>query len=557
LTLLAPWFLAGLAALAPLVALHLRRRRREQEVASLLLFRELPTRAAARRRRARLVLPLLLLLQALFLVLLVVALARPGAGGGSSPGGAGAAPAVFVLDGSTRMAMTDVPPSRLAAARTIVDRRLGALPADTPVSVVLATATPRLLATAVSPSAARSALARARADSPTADVPAALALAAGELHRPGGTITLVRAQGELAPRVRTSAVTYRAVTIGKPADNQGLTTPVARCANAAAGAVTCSVLTTVRNEASVAVRERLLVQRDGRTTASQLLTLAAGARADVVLAAPPGARLTLALTRPDALGADDRATVRVPGPGAPVAVALVSSRPGTAPLARALRAVPGVTLRRIAPGDYAQADARSAGLLVLDRWLPEGDLPPAPALLLVAPPRVPEGAVGAELSDPSPSGEQAASPLLTGVDLSGLAVDTGAARRITLPPALPALLWSRQGPLLAAGTPTRGHRVALLALDPQRSNLPQLPAFPVLIANLVAWSHDAATSESTVAAAAPRAPTVTLRATAGGAAEPGHRDDWWPYLAAAALLVLLAEWAYPWLAERRRRTVAP
>jgi hypothetical protein len=163
--LLAPWFLAGFAALVPLVLLHLRRQRREVGVASLLLWRDAPAVATPRRRRARVVLPVALALQALLLVLAVIALAAPQAGGG--PAAVGAAPFVVVVDGSTRMAMTDVRPDRLAAARRGLERRLAALPADTPVSVVVAGAAPRLVASRVSPDAARDALRAVRADAAT------------------------------------------------------------------------------------------------------------------------------------------------------------------------------------------------------------------------------------------------------------------------------------------------------------------------------------------------------------------------------------------------------
>jgi hypothetical protein len=333
---------------------------------------------------------------------------------------------------------------------------------------------------------------------------------------------------------------------------------------APASTAACSVFAVVRNEASATVRERLLVERGGRAVAARALTIAPGASADVAFSATVGARLTLRLTRRDALAADDRAVVDVPAAAVPISVTLVSSRPSSAPLARALAAAPGVALRRIAPSDYASGDARSAGLLVLDRWLPAGSqLPAARALLLVAPPRLPGGRVGATAADASPSGEDAADPLLSGVDLSALAIASDGLRQITLPPPLRAIAWAPGGPLVAAGDAGDGvrHRVALLALDPQRSNLPQLPAFPILLANVVDWARGqaigdagaaaaaSATSSATAAASTP----VALRATDGGGKAPDRRSDWWPWLAAAALLVLLAEWGYPELADRSAR----
>jgi hypothetical protein len=516
--LLAPWFLAGFAALVPLVLLHLRRQRREVGVASLLLWRDAPAVATPRRRRARVVLPVALALQALLLVLAVIALAAPQAGGG--PAAVGAAPFVVVVDGSTRMAMTDVRPDRLAAARRGLERRLAALPADTPVSVVVAGAAPRLVASRVSPDAARDALRAVRADAPSADLAAGLRLAAGELHRPGGTVALVRSEGTPAPRVRASDVTVDATAVGDRADNQALVPPVARC-----DGETCAVLTGVRNEADAAVGARLVVDRDGRTIGDRTLTVAAGATADVEIAARPGSRLTLRLDRADALPDDNRATVAVPDPDAPLVAALVSRDPAS-PVARALAAQPGVSVRRVAPG----GGVGDAGLVVYDRVAPPATTPQD--ALVIAPPSLPGGRVGAPLADPTLTGAVAGTPLLAGVDLGGLVVQRGGVRRIATD--LPAVAWAAGGPLVADD----GH-TTLLTIDPARSNLAQLPALPVLVANVVQRARGLS---PTPPPAAPPA-TVTLRAADGGALAPDDPTDLWPWLVGAALLVLLAETA--------------
>jgi hypothetical protein len=568
LTLLTPWLLAGLLALAPLLALHLRRRRRRQEVASLLLWQELPA-AAPGRRRATLVPSLLLLLQALIVVLLVLALARPASERAAEE--VGAAPQVLVLDGSRAMAATDVAPDRLATARRLLDQRLDRLDGDTPVSVVLAGASPRLLAERVTPEEAREALAGVRATAPRADLRAGLALAAGQLHRAGGTVTLVHAVDDPAPRVSTDGVTFAAEAIGsRDAADVRLEQPVARCTpapeaatasgTAASGATTpaevaapaCTVFAAVRNDGSSATSARLVVEQDGAATASRTLALARGERVEVTFPAEAGARLTVRLDGADGSsgagsGGSDRdgaaATVVVPRPDAPATVTLVSDRPATAPLARALAATPGVALRSIAPDAYEGGDADAADLLVLDRWLPDGGLPSASALLLVAPPRLPGGALGAPLADPALSGTVAADPLLDGVDLAGVALDAGAVRRATLPEELRALAWAPGGPLLAAAAlpGERPQRIALLTFDPQRSTLPQLPAFPILLGNIVAWARGGVGSLAASDATTP----ILLRAGDGGGIVPGPPREWWPWLVVVGFLLLLAEWSYP------------
>lgn len=646
MSLLAPWWLLGLAALVPLLLLHLRRRRRRVEVDSLLLWRE-QSGALPPRRRARLVPSLLLLLQGLVVVLLVLALARPSSGGGTPA--AGAAPALFVLDDSPAMAATDVAPDRLTAARRQLDARLARLPAATPVTIVLAGSSPRLLVTAASPATARDAVADVRPAAPiaggkdaagtgapaagTADLRAGIALAAGQLHRPGGTITLLHARGTTPPPVESDGVAYAAVAIGTVAlDDVALTDASARCAPPAPAAPprspsstpagdpatpSCTVFAAVRNDGRRTVRERLVVERAGDEIASRALTVAAGERVELAFAARAGDRLILRLATPDALAADDTATVVVPRPGAlgdraasssgagsgarPTTVALVSDRPATSPLARALAATPGVALRPIAPGAYDADAVARADLAVFDRWLPDGDLPAAPALLLVAPPRLPGGNVRGALAEPVVSGLAEDDPLLAGVDLDGLAIAAGAARRTALPGGLRALAWAPAGPLLVSGlipgarpTPT-----TVLTFDIAGSTLPQLPAFPALLANVVAAARAAgsaadnanATATGAAATGAPatgaaatgaaatgapatgaaatgatrptasldagvrdagaRAHPLTIRAGDGGGPLPAPPRRWWPWLIALGLLTLLAEWSYPRWSGRR------
>jgi hypothetical protein len=118
-----------------------------------------------------------------------------------------------------------------------------------------------------------------------------------------------------------------------------------------------------------------------------------------------------------------------------------------------------------------------------------------------------------------------------------------------LPASLHAAAWTADAPLVATGRDgdPPGTPTALLALDPERSDLPQLPAFPLLMSNFVAWSHGA-TQPVLPATATPR--TLTLRPAGTPTASPAHRE-WWPWLIAAALLVLLAEAAAArWVAAR-------
>jgi len=219
-----------------------------------------------------------------------------------------------------------------------------------------------------------------------------------------------------------------------------------------------------------------------------------------------------------------------------------------------------------------------------------------------------------KMHDSRLSGTEAASPLLEGTDISSLTIGAGAARRLTLPATMTAAAWSAEGPLIASGT-DGGSRVAVMAFEPSESNLPQLAAFPVLIDNIVAWSQRlapqsavagapfalvepagttaaslapaaggsarklkvAAGGEIPVAIARPGNYTIALEgpwgtrelalsvnpgaAAAPGApvdlgapAPPAHagHTDLWPWLLAAALLLLIGEALYAWWREPER-----
>jgi hypothetical protein len=158
------------------------------------------------------------------------------------------------------------------------------------------------------------------------------------------------------------------------------------------------------------------------------------------------------------------------------------------------------------PTRYSAADAERSDLLILDGWRPPGaatersspglkdgrspggGLPPAPTLLLIDPPSLPGSRAAGALADTAVSGLDAASPLLSDVDLTSLDVPGGTAERLTLPDWVAPVVWSAAGPLLAAGDDGT-QRLAVLAFDPAASNLPQLSAFPLLLWNVVRWSE--------------------------------------------------------------------
>jgi hypothetical protein len=192
----------------------------------------------------------------------------------------------------------------------------------------------------------------------------------------------------------------------------------------------------------------------------------------------------------DALALDDVAWFTVPSAAdtpPSMTVTLVGDPATAKPLAQALAAAPGVNLELRTRATYRRSDALRSDLVVLDGWVPPTGLPPAPAVALIAPPRLPGGAVGGPLSAAPVSSTAVGHDLIRGVDLRSLSVDRDAATRLTLPGWLEAVVSSPGGPLLAAGDNGR-LRLAVLAFDPPDSNLTQLSAFPILARNLERWA---------------------------------------------------------------------
>jgi Ca-activated chloride channel homolog len=520
----APWAFAGLALAIPLVLAHLRRRRpRVRDVPSLLAWRrsQAPVGASTRRLGSP-AHPLLLALQLLALVLFVLALAKPHTDGGA-PGPTRA----FLVDDSIWMGASEGGRTRLEAAEDALRGELEALPGDERVALIAAGAESRLLYTGDA-NAAAGALAKLRPTYGPADLGAALRLAAG-LPREGGGVELLRAPETPAPHAVGAGGDFDERVVGSPVADTGIAEPSARCV-----AGRCELFARIESTAGAASgtgagarREvRVSVLAGGRRLSAQTVGVPAGGSAPVAFNAPAGAHLELALATRDPLAADDRAYVDVPAVE-PLRVTLVGEREDAEPLARALLAVPGakVTLRTRA--DFKPADARRAGVLVIDGAPPRLPIPAGvPAVIRIDPPRLPGGEVEGPLARSRLSGTDSGAGVLDGVDLGSLTIGREGARRLDLPPWLRAVAWSPGGPLLALGT-HRGAREAVLAFDPSSSNLPQLASFPRLVENLVAWSAEwapaAVTAGAPFLAGRPGGAEATEVADAGGATSTSTR----------------------------------
>jgi hypothetical protein len=515
----APWAFAGLALAIPLVLAHLRRRRpRVRDVPSLLAWRRSSAPVGASTRRlGRPAHPWLLALQLLALILFVLALAKPHTGG-SAPGST----RTFVVDGSIWMRASEGGRTRFEAARATLREELAALPGDERVAVVLAGAESRLEYEGDAGDA-DGAVAKIRPTFGPADLGAALRLAAG-LPRDGGTTELLRAPENPAPRTVGGDGAFRERVVGRPIADQGIAEPSARCL---AGSGRCELFARIENTGNAPSEAEVEVLAGGKHLSAQTVRVPAGGSAPVAFNAPPGAHLELALSTGDALAADDHAYVAVPAAAAPIRITLVGEQQDAEPLARALLAVPGAEVTLRTPADFRPADARRAELLVIDGRPPRRAVPDdVPAVLLVDPPRLPGGQVEGPLARSRLSGTDAGAAVLDGVDLGSLTIGRRGAHRLDLSPWLRAVAWAPGGPLLALGTHA-GRREAVLAFDPAASNLPQLPSFPRLVGNLVAWSAEwaptAVTAGAPFLAQRPAGAGETLIAEASGATRTSTR----------------------------------
>lgn len=481
MTLLSPWWLLALLAAVPLVAIHMRRGRPPvHDVASLALWRELTRDARpARKRLTRPSMPLALVLQLAALALAALALARPASAPHRPPSAR-----VYVLDASVWMRAD----GRMASATAALRHALATVPPGAPVRIVTAGPTPTIAFTG-SAHAAAGALGALRAGYGQGDLDAALRLAAGL----GGRVTLLRAPADPAPTVHAAAGAFTQIVVGGAAQDQGLTGALARCGLPAPSA--CEAFARVLNTGDSPQTDRVSALVGGRAIGAETVLVAPRSSSPVTFPVSAGMRVELRLTGAGAPAVAAHAFVAVPA-AQPVSVTLVGQRARSLPLAGALAAVAGVSLKLLTPASYRASDAAGADLLVLDGWEPAGALPHAPALLLVAPPRLPGGRVAGALADARLSGADPTSALLAGVDLASLTIEREAARRLTPPAWMQAAAWSPEGPLLAAGS-DGGQRVATLAFDPSASNLPQLASFPRLVADLVAWSQEWAPATAT------------------------------------------------------------
>jgi hypothetical protein len=398
MSFLAPLLLAGLAALAVPIVLHLLQRERHDvvEFPSLMFLRRIPQETTKRRRLRHW---LLLAARCLLLALLALAFARPFLRGRAAAigGGDGAREVVVLLDRSASMGHGDRWARAQATARSVID----GLGDDDRLTLVAFDASAEALNEGTGDRAALGTLVgRARPGAGATRYGPALRLAQGVLEesdRARREVVVVsdfqQAGWDGAPDVRLPAGTaLRRVSVASgPAPNATVAavdvargTAAGPAGTATAGQETVALTARVRNLAAEPVLgRRVELELNGRVLQARSVDLPASGTVPVrfdAVALPPEASRGVVRLAPDALAADDahhfvvsRAQVRpalvIEAAGAPAGSSLYLVR------ALSLARDPGYAVTVRQAGAVRPADVAGAALVVLnDAAPPAGDV---------------------------------------------------------------------------------------------------------------------------------------------------------------------------------------
>lgn len=469
--------LLGLLALAALlIALHAWRARHQQRMAPTTLLwqralSEMQQRPAFRPPWRH----LLLLAQLLALLLLVLAVAQPAL--------TVAAPRrlIWVIDTSLQMGATDAAPTRLAASAATARHVLADLQPGDSVTLIAASAVPRVLLTSSQPAALLRAWQALRPALGQANLPLALRLAAAI----AATTTTAHPSIALFTSFDTPlAVIPPALTVyrvGHSTDDQALSALSVRCPSASGGP--CGAFARITNLANHSVADPLTVRADGQVLLSQTVLLAARSSTALSLSVPSSARVVqMSLARPDILAADNIAWAVLPRPS-PLSVLVVSDDPTT--LQRALMVLPGLSVTTEATYNYLDPGSHPPDVTIFDGFYPGQVAPTGSQIVLDPPADVSPFPYNGALSDTRPVLFNSDQPALLGVDLSPLVVNRADAA--SLPAWAVPLVASAAGPLIVAGQVSPTQRMVVTFFGLGDSNLAQLAAFPLLLRAMLAW----------------------------------------------------------------------
>jgi hypothetical protein len=462
----APAALWGLLAIPFLILLYLLRvRRRDHPVSSVLLWQRSAPTLAAYRPSKRIERSLLLLLQILAAAAVVAALARPSLLIGSLNRG----DVMVVMDLSLSMRARDVSPTRFDHARAEAIDIVGRLRPGQRSGIVVAGPRPQLLVPLTDDRAR--VLAALRGLEPwdaAGDVRGAVLMAAEYPVGPGGRILVWTdaARGRLPALSRAA---YR--ILGASDDNVGVTE--FRIARDPGGA---EALLRVDNFSQRSRQVPIVVTHDRATVYRTTVEVLAGGSRSLIFPVSGSGEYRAVLETHDALPEDDVASAVFDPAPLPSVLLVGEANPF---LERALKVLP--VSRAAATQSTDPAVWASYGVVILNHMTP-GPVPPGDYLLIASvPSNLPITATGA-VRHPDIGVWDRTDPVLQFVDLGSVRISramalTAEGGRVLAGGDTP-LLWAYEG---------AGIRALLLGFALQDSDLPQRVAFPVLMANSLAW----------------------------------------------------------------------
>ncbi|HEX8969476.1 MAG TPA: BatA and WFA domain-containing protein [Chloroflexota bacterium] len=530
------WFLLALPVI--FILYLIQSRYRPQVVASLLLWkrmaRDLEAEAAWRWPRW----DLLLALQLLVALGAGLALARP------AISGTGAQRLVVVLDTSASMAARDVQPTRFDAARQMVADIVNGASPETRVWLISAGRQPRIVVDDSSPATALGALDGLEVEADAGDLPGALRIASGlaapEAANGSQVVAVTDGAFDLSLPQQAVPVSFRLVGGGGQSlavSEVSLRRPI-EATDHLAGFVR------VVNFSPDPRTTTMTILADGLAVDRASVDVPATGHSEATFRVPPDARgVSVVLSDREALSADDRVDV-VGYARWTRRVTIVSDAAST--WEHVLSVVPNVTTRSVRTADFPPAppaDAASDDIYLFDNFEP-AQLPGS-GLILVNPP---DASSVLSRVDTLPRQRRAVSfdpedPLLLGLDIAPLNVQQ--LKRAATPAWSAASVAAEDTPLILHGR-LGDQRVVMLTFDPNKSNLPHLAAFPLLLANAVDWLTPG--REPVLRSGLESRTNIQPRPIADIAASSTARplpstNDLWPWFVAAAAAFFAFEWA--------------
>jgi len=476
-----PLALLALVLVPLVILLHtIAARWTSRDVSSLAFWEEALRDMRTSLRIRRLLRSLALLAAVLAVTTLAFGLARPLVG---RPAGAAAGDTVLVLDASASMASRSGSAGRYDEAKEEALRLVAGLRRGARMCVIAAGAAPRVLAPFTDN---RDVLRRAVGSSSATDEPGApvesllFALGLREQGRSASVVFVTDGAfsdlGDADPR-RTG---IRVLIVGRRAENAGITAMSFR--RTAAGGV--ELFVSVAASAGMPRVLPLVVSAGGRTVVRREVPLGGSGTGSVSLPwdGPAEGRVSARIEVDDGLAADDEAYA-VFAPARSMRVLLVG-RPD-AFLEAALSRFPGVLARRVDALDpIGGARALEAYDLAVFNG---GDPPPVERgnvlLFGAVPPGIPLTVRGV-VTGPRFVSWDRGHPLLASLALDPVVIERALEARAG--PGVKVIGRSRDGPLVAIWE-REGLRVLFVAFLPSQSDLPLRTAFPLFVANALAW----------------------------------------------------------------------